>query len=64
MTTYQTGGGIVPQSTSAVDPNKCAHHFCKQDTAGNLVCCRCGKIEYKLTKADGYTFWENKNGQS
>lgn len=29
---------------TAVNPDDCMHCFCKQDTIGNLVCCKCDAV--------------------
>lgn len=32
-------------SSTAVNQEECGHCFCRMDTAGNKVCCLCGKVQ-------------------
>ena len=34
--------------TTAPDKKNCTHHYCRADTLGNGICCRCGDV-MKLT---------------
>ena len=35
----------LEQSSTVIDPSKCPHCFCKQNTGGTYYCCKCGTVQ-------------------